>query len=278
MKFSRRKIKPAWTFKTGKKVWRLIPGNGVLAVEFRDTEAKVADYAGIDIASGTPLWQGLRFEESWWVLMNRTFRDVLLLQQFVRPDMPTPGKIFAVDLITGKVLWQNDEMSFLNAAGDLVYGLRKSILSEEVVGLDYRTGTDKITFSTDDPRADEIAFPSAQDDFILPAFIEEITGNLAPAHADRLRKAPPENAMAPTFIPSVNGKNVVGFHTDAGTDEKGIPVFDSHIEILDDEGSVIFGDIADRHVYTAMGDFYFVAEKNLIYARNSTEIVAVKLS
>ncbi len=277
MKFFGKNLKPAWTFKTEKKVWRLLPGTGVLAAELRDTDAKLTDYAGIDLASGAPLWQGLRLEDSWWVIMNRIYRDVLLLQQFVKPDMPTPGKVFAVDLFTGKLLWENREVSYLNAAGDLIYGLRSSIRSEEVVGLDYRTGSEKVAFPTNDPRAEEVSALTTNDGFVLPCFIEEIENDITPAHAATLKSAPPAGASKPTFIPSVAGRDVMGFHSDAGTDEKGIPVFDSHIKVLDADGKAIFDDVADRKVYTAMSDFYFVAGENLIYVRNSNEIVSVKL-
>lgn len=277
MIFKGRKLKPAWTFRTDKKVWRLLPGMGVLTAELRDTDAKISEYAGIDISSGAPLWQGLRLEESWWVIMNRVFRDVLLLQQFVKPDMPTPGKIIVIDLFTGRILWQNSELSFLNVSGDSIYALRRSIRSEEIVALDYRTGTEKISFPADDPRADNLLFPPQQDEFVLPGFLEELADDLPAGRAALLRNAPPADAENPTFIPSVSGKDIIGFYSNAGTDEKGAPVFDSHLMIIDSEGNSIFQDTADRKVYTTLGDFYFVARSKLIYTRNSNEIVAVGL-
>lgn len=277
MKFLGRKLKPAWTFRTDKKVWRLLPASGVLTAELRDTDAKIAEYAGIDIASGSPLWQGLRLEESWWVITNRVFRDVLLLQQFVKPDMPTPGNIIAVDLFAGRILWQNHELKYLNASGDLIYALRKSLRSEDIVALDYRTGTEKMAFPADDPRTDDLSFPPQQDEFVLPSFLEEFADDLPAGRTALLRNAPPANAENPTFIPSVSGKDIIGFYSNAGTDEKGAPVFDSHLMILDSEGNSIFQDTADRKVYTTLGDFYLVTGNKLIYTRNSSEIVAVEL-
>lgn len=277
MKFIGRKLKPAWTFKTDKKVWRLLPGSGVLVAELRDTEAKISEYAGIDISSGSPLWQGLRLEESWWVIMNRIFRDVLLLQQFVKPDMPTPGRIIAVDLFTGKVLWQNSELTYLNASGDLIYAVRKSIRSEDIVALDCRTGTENISFPSDDPRAEELSLPPQEDEFVLPGFFEDFADDLPAEKTALLRKAPPTDAQNPTFIHSVSGKDIVGFYSNAGTDEKGAPVFDSHLIVLDGKGNPIFQDTADRKVYTTLGDFYFVTGTTLIYSRNSNEIVALGL-
>lgn len=277
MKIFRPGLRPKWTYKTEKKVWRLLPGNGILATELRDPDAKIAEYAGIEIASGTPLWQGLTLDDSWWIVMNRIFRDVLLLQQFVKPDMPTPGKIFAVDLTTGKVRWQNHELTYLNASGDLVYGIRKNIQRGEIVGLDFRDGTEKFVLPADDPRADDLKFYSQQDEFVLSSFFEEIEDTLDPERAATLLKIPPTNAQNPTYIPSIAGKDIAGYYTDGGKDEKGVPVFDSHLKVTDFSGKIVFDDTVDRKVYTTLGDFYFVIGTDLIYARNSDEIVAVDL-
>lgn len=277
MKILRTTLKPGWTFKTDKKVWRLLPGSGVLVTELRDPDVKTSEYAGIDIETGSSLWEGLVFEDSWWVVVNRIFRDVLILQQFVRPDMPTPGKIFVADLHSGKLLWHNDEVSYLNASGDVIYGMRRSTESTVIIGFDFRTGAEKLAFPADDPRADEISLTRQEDEFVLSSFFEEIADSLPREKAASLVRIPPTNALNATFIPSVSGKDIAGFYTDAGKDEKGVPVFDSHLRVIDSEKKVVFDDIVDRKVYTTLGDFYFVVGTKLIYARNSDEIVAIDL-
>ena len=246
-------------------------------MELRDTEAKTAEYAGIAISSGSPLWQGVMLEDSWWIVMNRIFKDVLLLQQFVKPDMPTPGGIFAIDLFTGKILWQNKDLTFVDASNNLVYASRKSVGSEEIMGLDYRTGDEKLVLSADDPQTGGLAFDPPRDEFVLSSFFEEIEGTLPESRKELVRKATPAGALNPTYILSVSGKDIVGFYTDAGKDEKGVPVFDSHLRVVNSEGKPLFDDVIDRKVYTTLGDFYFVVENRLIYARNSVEVVAVNL-
>lgn len=277
MKSLRKNLKPSWTFASDKKVWRLLPGNGVLAVELRDTEAKTAEYAGIAISSGSPLWQGVSLEDSWWIVMNRIFKDVLLLQQFVRPDMPTPGGIFAIDLFTGKMLWQNQDLTFVDASNDMVYASRKSVSDEEIIGLDYRTGDQKLVLGADDQQAAALSFDPPRDEFMLSSFFEEVAGTLPRSRRELLGKATPAGALNPTYILSVFGKDIIGFYTDSGKDEKGVPVFDSHLRIIDPEGKPVFDDVIDRKVYTTLGDFYFVVENRLVYAKNSVEVVAVNL-
>ncbi len=277
MKILRTNLKPKWVFKTDKKVWRLLPGSGVLAAELREPDAKLTEYAAIDLSSGTPLWQGLTLEEPWWIAMNRIYRDVFLLQQFVKPDMPTTGKIFAIDLFTGKALWENHELTFLNALGDMIYGIRESLGTGSLVGLDFRTGEEKVVLAADDPRIDELSLPSPEEQFILSSFFEEIQDTLSAEHISILQKSMPGEAKSPTFIPSVFDKDIIGYYTKAGKDEKGNPLYDSHLKVIDPAGRTRFEDTVDRKVYTTLGDFYFVVGTDLIYARDSSEIVALDL-
>ncbi len=278
MQLFRKRLSPTWTFRSDKKVWRLLPGSGVLAAELRDTDNKITEFAVLDIETGSPLWQNFQLEEKWWVTVNKIHHDVLLLQQFVKPDMPTPGKIFAVDLFTGKPLWQNHELSYLNIIDDVVYGLRRTLQSEDIVGLNYRTGEEREVFSADDTRAQELSFSLPEDDFILPSLFEELEETPDSASAAVLKRLIPTDAKTPTVIESPSGKEIVGYHQNAGTDEKGVQVYDSHLKIIDGEGKILFEDVADKKVYSALQDFYFAVNEQLIYVRNSNEIVAVKLS
>ncbi|MCL5035087.1 MAG: DUF4905 domain-containing protein [Bacteroidetes bacterium] len=278
MQLFRKHIKPAWTFKSGKKIWRLLPGQGVLAVELRDTDNKETEFAALDITTGSPLWQNLQFEERWWITVNKFHRDVLLLQQFVKPDMPTPGKIFAVDAMTGKVLWQNDELALVNVVDDLVYGLRSTFTSEEIVGVNWRTGESAVTFSADDPRTQEINVALTREEYMLPVSLEELEDNPLSATPPVRVEAFPSEAKTPSLIETGADRRIIGYHLDAGTDEKGVHVYESHIKIIDRGGKVHFEDTTDRGVYTTLQDFYFVVDNILLYVRNSNEIVAVNLS
>ncbi len=277
MQFFKKYLRPAWTFKTEKKVWRLLPGTGVLAVELRDTDNKLTEFAALNIENGSPLWQNLQFEEKWWITVNKIHRDVLLLQQFVKPDMPTPGKIFAVDILAGKLLWQSNDLSFMNVIEDTVYGLRSTLASEEVVGVNYRSGQQLITFPLDDTRVQEVSEPAVENGYLLPVVYKEPEGAPDQVTFPNPGRAFPDDAKAPSFIESQPGKYVVGYYLDAGTDEKGAPVYDSHVKVIDVDGKVLYDDVADRKVYTTFQDFYFQVNEELLYVRNSNEIVAVRL-
>ncbi len=281
MRLFNKSSKASWIFprspgKSDKKIWRLFPGNGVLAVELRDVDNKEVEFAGLDLKTGAPLWQNLKLEEKWWVNINKIYQDVLLLQQFVRPDMPKAGKIFAVDLFTGKVLWQNEDIEFLDASGGRIYGVRRTLQSEELLGLNPKTGVVEIRLLPDDDQWKGPSIRSEIDEYSLPVSLDEADESSSSEIA-MIKSAFPQDALAPTFVRSSPGSAIVGYHVPSGKDEKGIQTYDSRLSIIDKDGKVLYEDDADSKVYTTLQDFYFVVEQTLIYVRNSNEIVAVKL-
>lgn len=236
--------------------------------ELRDPHEKVTEFAGMNLSTGSPLWRNDQLEEKWWTTLNKIYKDVLFLHQFVRPDMPTPEKIFALDLFTGKLLWQNNELSYLSVSNDTVFGMRKTFQSEDIVGLDYKSGEEKQVFSTSDYQTQGASTP--EEEFILPE----------PLDAGASLELLPTGAKTPMTMKFSNNE-IVGYHVGAGTDAKGVPLYDAHVMIVDSTGKIVFEDVADRKVYAPLQDFFFVVPlrgKRLIYVRNTDEIVTVKLS
>jgi hypothetical protein len=284
MIFFKKRLKPDWTFpngtnKSGKKVWRLSIGSDVLVAEFRDIDKKTVELAGIDLHSGSALWINDQLpvpseKEKWWTTLNTIHKDVILLQQYARPDMPTTAKIFVLDLFTGKLLWQNHEVSFMSAVGDTIYCLKKSFPSEKTIGLNFRTGTEN-EISTPELPGDHYVSPS---DLILPDPIENVADDLweyITRHHHAGLRIPPDVKHA--MILKLGQKSVIGFHLPSGKDPKGAALYNAHLIVADSEGRIVFEDVADRNVYVPLADFYFGVGGRLIYVKNSDEIVAIKL-
>jgi len=274
VKFFEKKSRPLWTFpkkgsEGGKKIWRLLAGNEILVTEMRDIDKKTAEFVGIDIRSGLLLWKNDQIEEKWWVTLNLIYRDVVLLQQFSRPDMPTSGRIFALDLRTGELLWKNYEVSFANAAGDTIYCVKKSYSSETTIGLDFRSG---IVREVSQEETVDGNFVSSED-LKFPEPFEDALENL---DEQILQKKIPGDAALPMILRS-GRKKVIGFHVPSGKDTEGVTTYDAHLIVADSAGKIVFEDITDRKVYMPLAEFYFSIGEKLIYVRNSEEIVAVQL-
>ena len=259
MIFFKKRLKPLWTFKSERKVWRLLVEKGILIAELRDTEKKTAGFAGIDLSSGSRLWKNDQLEEKWWINLNVIYRDSVLLQQFARPDMPTPGRIFALDLYTGKLLWENSEVSFINAAGEILFCSKKTFTSETVIGLNFRTGIEEAISQSEVPDK----YFSSHSELILPEAIDELQDDAQgpDTRLDIIRQKIPSDARQ-TMILRIGEINVGGFHIPSGKDPKGTMVYDAHIIVMDAQGKIIFEDIVDRNVYVPLADFYFGTGEN----------------
>ncbi len=287
MKFLKKRTKPDWIFregtgKSGKKVWRLFPASGVLVAEFRDVDKKAVGFAGIDLASGSLVWENDQLKEEWWITLNTVYRDTVLLQQFARPDMPTPGKIFALDLHNGKLLWQNQEVSFMSVENGTIHCLKRSFSSESIIGLNLRTGVESEIPSSELPDKNEVPLS----ELALPEFMEFISGGSQeptdrdkPVSQMKLIALPiiPSDAIQPTLL-RFGQKNVFGFYVPSGKEEKGTTLYNACLVVTNSEGKVLFEDIADKNIYVPLADFYFGVDGRLIYVRNSEEIVGMKLN
>jgi len=273
MIFFNKKIKPSWIFppktSNGEKIWRLSVGNQILVAELRDVDRKTTEFAGIDLSSGAVLWRNDCLDERWWITLNLIYNGVILLQQFSRPDMPTSDRIYALDLRTGKLLWQNTEVSFLNVKDETIFCVKKSFSLEKIIGLNFRTGAERAISSSELP--DENYSPALE--LLLP---EPVEGHSENSQVEKIQMKIPADAKQPTTM-KLEGKNIFGFHVPAGTDSHGVPLYDAHLIITGPAGKIIFEDIADTKVYVPLTDFYFMIGEKLIYVRNSNEIVAISV-
>ena len=231
------RLKPAWVFESDKKVWRILPAAGMLVVELRDTEKKLTEFVGIELSSGSTLWKNDQMEDKWWTTLNVIYKDTVLLQQFARPDMPTPGKVFVLDLQSGELLWQNQDVSFLTASGDALYCSRKTFTSEEIVGLDFRTGAELEIFQGELPKSDYDSMP----DVVFPEIFysddenpQNQTSSNSPTHLGF-----PAEAKQPTFF-KYRKQNVLGFYAASGVDAKGTTLYEANLLVTRADGKVLY--------------------------------------
>ena len=132
--------KPSWQFNTGSTVWKLLCSKNLLVGDVRDTEKKTASFFTLDFQTGDVLWKNVSVGETWWIGMQSIMNDTILLHGFEKPDMPIPKSIYALDLATGKTLWQNNEMTFLFAYNNKLYAQRTGFRENKFYELDPRTG------------------------------------------------------------------------------------------------------------------------------------------
>jgi hypothetical protein len=139
--FRLKRLKPAWEFETDALIWRIFftPLNTIVG-ESRNQSIKSTSFFCVDAHSGNPLWKNVKFDEPWWIGIEKVHDRWLILHGYARPDMPEHRGIRAVEIETGKVLWRNDDLSFWFGQHEKLYAHK--YLFEKRIGyeLDIKTG------------------------------------------------------------------------------------------------------------------------------------------
>ena len=76
-------------------------------------------------------------EEKYWIGIEKIYQDKIIFHHFAKPDMPEHKKIIVYDILENKILWQNNDYTFLTILEDKVYAFRKKFEGRDVYILDF---------------------------------------------------------------------------------------------------------------------------------------------
>jgi hypothetical protein len=260
--FRRNRLRVAWEYAPGAQIWRLLPAQGGRIVgETRDVEKKRARYFGLDLSTGHVLWEGLEFEERWWIGMEATADEVLFLHSYASPDLPLHRGITAVNITTGKLAWvdpslvletalegtslarqgdanRGDFVEVRNATGEIL----RRLSDEEYV-------TARTTRRTSD--MNDMAFPESH----------------------------PDEKRAGGFVEIVEsaGFRIVGFHRPSAGSAGESPRLDGVIEVRK-AGTLVFRDNTSVGIPAAAPGAFMVAGPMLLYVKDRSRVAAVRLT
>ena len=135
------KLKKHFTFSDKKQIWRLlISDSDKLIIETRDTDKKEVFFHCIDLKTGKKIFKNLQLEEKFWIGIEAVYNDIIFFHHFAKPNMPEHKKIFAYDINNGKIIWSNDELSFLTIIDETVYAFIKKFEGQNVYALNFYSG------------------------------------------------------------------------------------------------------------------------------------------
>ena len=147
-------LKPEWIFNQKGNLWKFIfGGNNFIAGETRDIENKILYFFSISIKDGKRHMSDFLFEEgNYWVSVEGASSRILYLNRFEKPELPYHKNIIALDILTGRKLWENDEYQYFFSTEDKLFGIKQKFQSTEISEIDIRNGkTDKIFLDDEYP-------------------------------------------------------------------------------------------------------------------------------
>lgn len=140
--FGKNKIKTNWSFAQNQNIFKFIfGGRKFIAGETRDIENKALELFTLDYTNGKTYLKNFSFEENnYWVSIEGAAEKILFLGRFEKPELPYQKNIIALDIQTGKKLWENEIYSFLFNTESVLYGIKKGFESNQIVEISMLTG------------------------------------------------------------------------------------------------------------------------------------------
>jgi len=116
------KLKKNYRFDNNRQIWRIIPTNeGKLIIEERELGKKQTYFHCLSLDSGKKLLSNFQLEDKFWVGIETVKDDIIFFHKFAKPDMPKHRGIFAFNIKSKEMIWQNPEFIFLFSLDDKIY-------------------------------------------------------------------------------------------------------------------------------------------------------------
>ncbi len=149
-KTAREKMEKHFGFVSDKQIFRLlITDADKLVVETRDTSTKEVSFHCFELNDGKSIFTDLQLEEKTWLGIEAIYKDVIFFHKFPKPDMPGHREIIAFDIVSQKVIWQNDSYVFSFVYQDKVYCFTQGFEERFFYALDFQTGEVKEDLGND---------------------------------------------------------------------------------------------------------------------------------
>ena len=280
--FSSHFYKPSWIYKAGSQLWRILFSHGhLLAGEHRDNDAKKVTFFCVDSRSGQEQWNMSRKDEGWWTTTEGVYGKNLYLHAFAKPDLPHPKHVTAIDMETGRVLWEHPEYTFLYVTGDAVVVEKRDLEQTRCHRLDPRSG--EIYDTIDDYAIVEAErYEARSQDPHLHLTFPNIYNPEMNDHSNFItlinKIQQKERLVDPIEVLQYENNLLICYHKVKGGEVNGNTNFTHELVIFDkNKHNELYRDTLYDNASAPVPDGFFIRENVLYYIRKKSELVAVTL-
>ncbi len=266
-----------FNFSNNRQIWRiLLTELNQIMIEERDIFLKRVYFSCIDKNTGKTFWSNKKFlDEDYWIGIETTFRDMLFLHLFEKPDMPKHKQIIGVNLRTGEVVWVNSELTFDSLIDGNIFAYKQKFESREFFELDFQTGEILNSFGEDASRINERKQSWNDETFISTQFPFSLMEGV---EFDEPRK----------YI-----LNIIGDTKYVGNIEfmeyKNLLLFNYYEKVIESSltnrlcivdkatEKILLREILNNFSPAPVPDSFFIDDGNLYFIKDKKEIVAISL-
>ena len=120
------KLKKIYRFDNNRQIWRIIPTEeGKLVIEERNPELKQVYFHCLETESGKKIFKNFQLDDNFWVGIESIKNDIIFFHKFAKPDMPKHRGIFAYDIKSQNLIWENPELIYQFIYDDKLYAFKE---------------------------------------------------------------------------------------------------------------------------------------------------------
>ncbi|MEN8191436.1 MAG: DUF4905 domain-containing protein [Bacteroidota bacterium] len=271
------KIKNKYSYTDGNQVWRIkLTETDKLFIETRNTEKKEAFFHCLHLNDGKPIFTQLQMEEKYWLGIETIYKDIILFHKFAKPDMPGHKGIFAFDINTQNVLWENEEYAFLFLLDKKIYAYQEKFEGKKVSTLSVETGELIEDLGNNPPNINNLKdLADSQIDYTDYKFPESYYGTTTNPVNDELINSEIKNLSITGNIEFLHFVNFLIFNYHSQSKNKGIT---NNLVVFDTlKKKIIFKEILNTHLNAFAPDSFFIYKNLLILIKEKNQVFVYDL-
>lgn len=270
-------IKKNYSFSNKKNIWRLIPSeSGYLVIEERDMISKEVFFNCLKTEDGKVYFQNFQLEEKYWVGIEAIYKNIIIFHKFRKPDMPGHKGVYAFDILSRKLIWQNDDLIFLLAKDEQVYAYQTSFEGREYFVLHYLTGELIKDLGSEFNEVNKLREESMRSDFVNNfLFPEKFIEN---AETQSFAKLFNQQIVGQKVIGDINWLEQNGLVMFNYHEQNSNGTFNNHFSVVDiSKGKIILNEILNSNSKSLTLESFFIIENLLFLLVGKTKLVVYRI-
>ncbi|NVK84434.1 MAG: DUF4905 domain-containing protein [Cytophagia bacterium] len=102
-------------------IWETKSASHLILVNTRDNEKLESKFALIDLQSYELMWEGLQFEDEWWVSAYHMTNEMVVFQKFEDSQNIDDRSVFGFDLTAQESVWAMENVKLTGARANQLY-------------------------------------------------------------------------------------------------------------------------------------------------------------
>ncbi|UII27275.1 DUF4905 domain-containing protein [Fulvivirga maritima] len=242
------------------KVWNIISSSDQsLLIEVRHPDQFVVEYSLLDLNKEAFVFEGLRFEENWWISAAHIHNDNALFYTYGGKDNPDYKDFFSYSISAEKVIWTQEDVRLLKAVNDrLLFEIKGK---EEQLTLGLVSGNEVGSIVDDEHRNKSI---------VQPFYYQQNTKHFETVHKFIQKKWQIESEKGVHYFENETFVIISYYYAE----NKGLT---NNLVVMDRQGNLLLQEVIGKDLPGIADDTFFIYDDQLIFVKENSELFVYQL-